>query len=67
MYTAKARVIDEQWIEPPEPALDRYLLRSCHRATNDNRRPFFGIFRPVQFGACMALASVLSLIGALVR
>jgi hypothetical protein len=67
MGTAKARKAAEQWIVPPEPALDRYLLRSRQRAANDNRRPSFSAFRTVQIGACSALISALSLISALVR
>jgi hypothetical protein len=67
MGTAKARKAAEQWIVPPEPALDRYLLRSRWRAANDNRRPSFSAFRTVQIGACSALISALSLISALVR
>lgn len=64
MGTAKAREAAEQWIVPPEPALDRYLLRSRPRAANDNRRRL--TFRTMQIGACIALISALSLIGALV-
>jgi hypothetical protein len=67
MATAKAREVAEQWIVPPEPALDRYLLRSRHRAANDNRRLSSNTFHTVQIGACIALISALSLIGALVR
>ncbi|MGH1572809.1 hypothetical protein ACRAWG_21720 [Methylobacterium sp. P31] len=66
MGTAKAREAAEQWIVPPEPALDRYLLRSRPRAANDNRRLSFSTFRTVQIGACIALICALSLIGALV-
>lgn len=64
MGTAKARKTAEQWIIPPEPALDRYMLRSRPRAANDNRRLSFST---VRIGACVALTSALSLIGALVR
>jgi hypothetical protein len=67
MATAKAREAAEQWIVPPEPALDRYLLRSHRRAANDNRRLSFSTFHSVQIGACIALISALSLISALVR
>jgi len=67
MNTARAREDAEQWITPPEPALERYLLRSRPRAANDNRRLFRGVFPALQIGACMALSSALTLIVALVR
>ena len=66
MYTARAREAAEQWIEIPKPALNRYVLRSCYRAANDNGRLSFKALRSVQVGACVALISVLSLVGALV-
>ena len=66
MYTARAREATEQWIEIPEPTLDRYVLCTCHRAANDNRRLSFKALCTVQVGACVALISVLSLVGALV-
>lgn len=67
MRTAKARETAEEWIVPPEPALDRYLLRSRPRAANDNRGLSFSNFHTVQIGACIALISALSLISALIR
>ena len=67
MATAKAREVAEQWIVPPEPALDRYLLRSQSRAANDNRRQSFKALSSVQIGACIALISALTLISALIR
>lgn len=66
MGTARARKATEHWVEPPEPALERYLLRSRRRAANDNRRLSFSTLRTVQIGACMALISALTLLGALV-
>lgn len=62
MRYAKVRPADEQWIEPPEPALDRYLLRTRRPAANDNRRPMAPAFRALQIGACAALLSVVTLI-----
>jgi len=67
MYTARAQEVEEQWITPPEPALNRYLLLSRRSAANDNRRAFFRTFPVLQIGACMALSSALTLIVALVR
>ena len=67
MYTASARRTEEQWVEMPETNLDRYLLRSRPRAANDNRRHSSVSVRAVQFSACVALVSVLSLVSALVR
>ena len=67
MYTARAREASEQWIELPKPVLDRYLLRSCRRAANDNRRLSFKTLRTVQIVACVTLISALPLIDALVR
>ena len=67
MYTARARQSEEQWITPPESALNRYLLRSRRPAANDNRRVFFRTFPVLQIGACIVLSSVLTLIVALVR
>jgi hypothetical protein len=67
MITAKAREVAEQWIVPPEPALDRYLLRSRSRAANDNCRLSFNTFSSVRIGVCIALISTLTLISALVR
>lgn len=67
MNTARAREPAEQWITPPEPALERYLLRARPRAANDNRRLFRGGFSTFQIGgACMVLSSALTLIVALV-
>jgi len=67
MGTAKAREVAEQWIVPPEPALDRYLLRSQSRAANDNRRLFLNVFSSVHIRACIALISALTLIGILAQ
>lgn len=67
MATAKAREVAEQWIVPPEPALDRYLLRSRRRAANDNRRLSFSTFQTVQMGASAAPISARFLVSALVR
>ena len=65
MGTAKAREVAEQWIVPPEPTLDRYLLHSRRQAANDNRRLSFSTFHTVQICACIALISALSVISAL--
>ena len=65
MYTAGVRKVEEQWFEPPQSDLDRYLLRSRRRADNDNRDPASKISLATRFGACMALLSALALIGAL--
>jgi len=67
MYTARARGAAEQWLELPEPALNRYLLRSRRRAANDNSRLPIETFRTVQVSACMALICAISLIVALVH
>ena len=67
MYTARAHEAEEQWITPPEPALNRYLLRSRRPAANDNRRVFSRTFPVFQIGACIALSSALTFIVALVR
>jgi hypothetical protein len=67
MYTARARGTSDQWIEPPELAFGRYLLRSRHRAANDNRRLSPRTFPTLQVAACMGLSSALTLIVALVR
>lgn len=67
MTTARAREAAEQWIVPPESALDRYLLRSWNRAANDNRRLSLNTFSSVQIGACIAVISALTLISALIR
>ncbi|MDR7039552.1 hypothetical protein J2X36_004328 [Methylobacterium sp. BE186] len=61
MYSARSREVAEPWLVLPEPALDRYLLRSRRRAANDNSRLPYRIPRTVLFGACAALISVLSL------
>jgi hypothetical protein len=66
MSIAKVRQPEEQWIELPEPNLDRYMLRSCSRAANDNRRPSGEIFRVVQIGACVVLIGATTLISALI-
>jgi hypothetical protein len=65
MGTATARKATEHWVEPPEPALERYLLRSRRRAANDNRRKSFSTLRTVQIVAC-ALISAVTLLGTLV-
>lgn len=62
MRIAKLRPADEQWIEPPEPALDRYLLHTRRPAANDNRRLSVPAFRFLQIGACAALIGVVTLI-----
>ncbi|GJE32986.1 hypothetical protein [Methylobacterium oxalidis] len=67
MYTARAKRTSEQWLEPPEPALDRYLLRTRPRAANDNRRLSVETFRTVQIGAGLALVGALSLVVALIH
>ncbi|WP_438346397.1 hypothetical protein [Methylorubrum populi] len=66
MSVAKARESSEQWIELPEPDLDRYFMRSRPKAANDNRRMLPEVFRAVQIGACVALIGAVTLIGALV-
>lgn len=66
MSIARVRQPEEQWIELPEPDLDRYFVRSCRRASNDNRRPPVEIFRLVQIGACVALIGATTLISALI-
>lgn len=60
MYAAKDLGAVEQWIEPPEPALNRYMVRTRRRAANDNRRSLSGGFRA-------ALSGVLSRVVTLVR
>ncbi|AWN43652.1 hypothetical protein U8607_11235 [Methylobacterium durans] len=66
MKTAKACGTAEQWIELPEPALNRYLLGSRSRAANDNHRLSRETFRTLQIGTCMALTCALCLIVTLV-
>lgn len=66
MSIAKVRESDEQWIELPEPNLDRYFLRAHPQAANDNRRSLSETFRAVQVGACVVLISAATLIGALI-
>jgi hypothetical protein len=66
MSIAKVRQPEEQWIELPEPNLGRYMLHSCSRAANDNRRPSGEIFRVVQIGACVVLIGATTLISALI-
>ncbi|WP_336491691.1 hypothetical protein [Methylobacterium nigriterrae] len=67
MYAVKAREAGAQWIELPEPALDRYLLRSRRRAANDNSRLSFGTFRTLLFTSCAATICASFLIAVLVR
>ncbi len=62
MNVARVRVNAEQWFEPPEPILDRYLLRSRRRAANDNRRRSIETFRSVQIATCVALIGAISLL-----
>ncbi|MCI9879639.1 MULTISPECIES: hypothetical protein [Methylobacterium] len=57
----------EQWITPPEPALDRYRLHACGRAANDNPGSFFKALRILPISACLALSCALTLVVALVR
>lgn len=66
MSNAKLRPSDEQWIELPEPDLDRYWMRARPQAANDNRHLSTETFRAVQIGACVALIGAATLIGALV-
>ncbi len=66
MSVAKAREASEQWIDLPEPDLDRYFMRSRPKAANDNRRMLPETFRAVQVGACVALIGAVTLITALV-
>ncbi len=66
MSVAKARETAEQWIELPEPDLDRYFSHAYPKAANDNSRRPAETFRAVHLGACVALIGALTLIGALV-
>lgn len=66
MSVAKARESDEQWIELPEPDLDRYFVGARRPAANDNRRFSPETFRAVQVGACLVLIGAVSFLGALV-
>ena len=67
MYAATNRQATEQWVTPPEPALNRYLLCSRRSAANDNHRSLSKFFPVLQIGACIALSSALTLVIALVR
>jgi hypothetical protein len=68
MYTAGARRAAEQWLVPPEPALNRYLLHSRRRAANDNSRlSSKATVGATLIGSCMALICVLSLVVALIQ
>jgi hypothetical protein len=62
MYTAIARATAENWFEPPEPTLDRYLLRSRSKAANDNRRRSIKTSRKMQMATCVALIGAFSLL-----
>ncbi|MGU3359476.1 hypothetical protein ACLBWX_03995 [Methylobacterium sp. M6A4_1b] len=64
MSAARNREASEQWITPPEPALDRYILRTRGRAANDNQGSSSKVF-PIS--ACLALSGALTLLVALVR
>ncbi len=66
MSIAKVRESAEQWIELPEPNLDRYVLLTRRPAANDNSRISTETFRVVQIGACVALIGAATLLGALV-
>lgn len=66
MSIARIRETDEQWVELPEPDLERYLLHTRGPAANDNRRLSAETFRTVQLGACVALIGAATLIGALI-
>jgi hypothetical protein len=54
----------EQWITPPEPALNRYLVGSCRRAANDNRGYPSKNLLILQIYACLTLSGVLTLLAA---
>ena len=66
MYAAKSLGGVEQWIKPPESALNRYLLRLRPRAANDNRCNLSGARPGAQIAACLALVVVLGAILSLV-
>jgi len=62
MYAVQACASVARWLEPPEPALSRYLLRSRRRAANDNQRPPRRASRGTLIGSGMALIGALSLV-----
>jgi hypothetical protein len=62
MSAVRNRQAIEQWITPPEPALNRYLLRSYRHAANDNRSSSSKSLLPMQIAACLTLSSVLAII-----
>lgn len=62
MTVARNRQITEQWIRPPEPALNRYLLRSRRRAANDNRGSFFKDLPVLQIATCLFLSGAITCI-----
>ncbi|GJD96058.1 hypothetical protein OCOJLMKI_3276 [Methylobacterium iners] len=62
MYTATARATAENWFEPPEPILDRYMLRSRSKAANDNRHRSMKTSRTMRMATCVALIGAFSLL-----
>jgi hypothetical protein len=64
MSAVRNRQATEQWITPPEPALNRYLIGSCRRAVNDNRGFSSKHLLILQISACLTLSGVLTLLAA---
>ena len=67
MQAAKIYGPVEQWFEPPEAALDRYLLRTRHRAANDNSRLSVKSYRTIQVCGCLTLIGAISLINFIIQ
>jgi hypothetical protein len=61
MSAVRNRQAIEQWITPPEPALNRYLLRSYRHAANDNRSSSSKSLVTAQIAVCLTLISVLAI------
>lgn len=66
LYAVQAFASVTRWLEPPEPALSRYLLRSRRRAANDNKRPPRRASRLTLIGSGTALIGALALVVLLV-
>jgi hypothetical protein len=64
MSAVRNRQATEQWITPPEPALNRYLIGSYRRAANDNRGYSSRNLLILQISTCLTLSGVVALLTA---
>lgn len=64
MSAVRNRQATEQWITPPEPALNRYLIGSYRRAANDNRGYSSNNLLILKISACLTMIGVLTLLAA---